>query len=256
MCSPLPRRPRQLGPQHLGHVDLDDDLPLEVAPGVEVEVLVGRASEAVVAHDPVGDEVARAGRDVVELHAPCRAARSDDHAQSRVGLDRAPFEVRFRVIAGSAMWKKRSRSTRPPRMRTYLTPFARGGSTTESNAEALERRRVQSMIVWSVFEMRSAWLRAASPRRRRCRRGSPSASCPTGRGGHRMSSRIRSTPPATPSCDRHSISRRVPAAAAKSRLVRGHADVVEESSRAVERLDVRERQAEAMSDRRAPGRPV
>ena len=45
----LPRRPRQLGAQHLRHVDLDDDLALEVAAGVEVEVGVGGASEAVCA---------------------------------------------------------------------------------------------------------------------------------------------------------------------------------------------------------------
>ena len=44
-----PRRPRQLDPQHLGHVDLDHDLLLEVAAGVEVEVLVRGAREAVKA---------------------------------------------------------------------------------------------------------------------------------------------------------------------------------------------------------------
>src|SRR3712207_8001221 len=33
----LPRRPRQLGPQHLGNVDLDHDLPLEVLARVEVQ---------------------------------------------------------------------------------------------------------------------------------------------------------------------------------------------------------------------------
>ena len=42
-----PRRARQLGPQHLGHVDLDDDLLLEVPPRVHVEVRVGRTGEAV-----------------------------------------------------------------------------------------------------------------------------------------------------------------------------------------------------------------
>ena len=73
----LPRRPRELRPQHLGHVDLDDDLLLEVPPGVEVEVLVRRAREAVVADDSVGDEVAGSGRDVVEreLHAERLDAR-------------------------------------------------------------------------------------------------------------------------------------------------------------------------------------
>jgi hypothetical protein len=33
---PLPARPRQLGPQQLRHVDLDDDLTLEVSTGIEV----------------------------------------------------------------------------------------------------------------------------------------------------------------------------------------------------------------------------
>ena len=45
----LPRRPRQLGPQHLRHVDLDDDLAVEVTAGVEVEVLVRRTREAKLA---------------------------------------------------------------------------------------------------------------------------------------------------------------------------------------------------------------
>ena len=43
----LPRRPPQLGAQHLGHVDLDHDLAIEVVAGVQVEVGVGGASEAV-----------------------------------------------------------------------------------------------------------------------------------------------------------------------------------------------------------------
>jgi hypothetical protein len=37
----LPRRRGQLAAQHLGHVDLHDDLLVEIAPGVEVEVGVG-----------------------------------------------------------------------------------------------------------------------------------------------------------------------------------------------------------------------
>ena len=42
-----PRRPRELGAQHLDDVRLDDDLRLEVPPGVQVEVLVRRPGEAV-----------------------------------------------------------------------------------------------------------------------------------------------------------------------------------------------------------------
>ena len=45
----LPRRPRELDAQHLGHVDLDHDLLLEVAASVEVQVGVGWAGEAVKA---------------------------------------------------------------------------------------------------------------------------------------------------------------------------------------------------------------
>ena len=43
----LPGRPAQLGADDLGHVDLDDDLALEVLARVEVQVGVGRAGEAV-----------------------------------------------------------------------------------------------------------------------------------------------------------------------------------------------------------------
>ena len=45
----LPRAPRELGPQHLGRVHLDDDLPLEVAACVEAEIRVCRASETKIA---------------------------------------------------------------------------------------------------------------------------------------------------------------------------------------------------------------
>ena len=77
----LPRRPHQLRPQHLRHVDLDDDLRLEVTAGVEVEVGVGGAGEAVVAHDAVGDEVAGARGDVVERHVACPSGSIDDDAE-------------------------------------------------------------------------------------------------------------------------------------------------------------------------------
>jgi len=83
----LPRRARELGANDLRRVDLDDDLALEVAAGVEVQVGVGRAGEAVVADDAVGDEVAGARRDVIEAQA--RAERLDRrNGQARVGLHR------------------------------------------------------------------------------------------------------------------------------------------------------------------------
>ena len=47
MCSPVPGRPRQLALQHLADVGLHHDLRVEVVPGVEVEVLVRLAREAV-----------------------------------------------------------------------------------------------------------------------------------------------------------------------------------------------------------------
>ena len=102
-CSPLPRRPRELLAQHLGHVDLDHDLLLEVAARVEVQVLVRRAGEAVDAgmvQPRYGLTVqlngtARAGRDVVERatspgprRSACRAPperRSGARPRSRRG---------------------------------------------------------------------------------------------------------------------------------------------------------------------------
>ena len=64
----LPRRPHQLRARDLGDVHLDDDLLLEVPVRVEVEVGVGGAGEAVVAHNAVGDEVTAARGDVEQLH--------------------------------------------------------------------------------------------------------------------------------------------------------------------------------------------
>ena len=76
---------RELGAQQLRHVDLDDDLPLEVSAGVQVEVGVGIAGEAVGAgmraapervDRPVEREVVaghlverRLGPDLVEVDA-------------------------------------------------------------------------------------------------------------------------------------------------------------------------------------------
>ena len=47
MCSPAQRADLQLAAQHLGRVDLDHDLRVEVVPGVQVEVGVSVAGEAV-----------------------------------------------------------------------------------------------------------------------------------------------------------------------------------------------------------------
>ncbi len=95
----LPRRPRQLAPQHLGRVDLDDDLLLEVAPRVQAEVDVGRAGEAVVAHDAVGDEVAGAGGDVVELALAGQRLDRDD-TECGIRLQRAALEAALAADRG------------------------------------------------------------------------------------------------------------------------------------------------------------
>jgi hypothetical protein len=88
---PLPARPRQLGPQQLGDVDLDHDLPLEVPPRIEVEVGVGAASEAEhagmsatsIGVDRVAEAVAAAGH-VVERRAGADLVEVDPHRLRRV----------------------------------------------------------------------------------------------------------------------------------------------------------------------------
>src|SRR4029453_12925810 len=80
-----PLRRGQFAPQQLGRVHLDHDLAVEVVPGVEVEVRVRVAREAVVAHHSVGDEVAGAGRDVVHRQLEPEGGYRD-HVEGYVGL--------------------------------------------------------------------------------------------------------------------------------------------------------------------------
>src|SRR6478735_9474399 len=87
----LPRGLAQLGPQDLGDVDLDDDLLLEIASGVEVEIRVRGTGEAVVADDAVRDEVAGPGRDVEQLHCPVERLHRYD-PQVRVAFHRTAFQ--------------------------------------------------------------------------------------------------------------------------------------------------------------------
>ncbi len=149
----LPRRLAQLGPQHLGHVDLDDDLPLEVPARVEIEVLVRRTGEAVVADDPVGDEITGAGRDVIEPHAvPSGSIRV---TRTRRGLIARPSSQHFRLIAGAVRWKKRSCWARPPRTRTVETAPGRRSSTA-SKPKRRSAAMVHARIVSSPLEIRSA----------------------------------------------------------------------------------------------------
>ena len=95
----LPRRLEQLGPGPLGRVDLDDDLALEVTAGVEVEVGVGGAGEAVNARmsaTPVG----------VDRPAERHPRRLRHLVQDRAGL--APRR------SGCRAPRARRRSGRPP----------------------------------------------------------------------------------------------------------------------------------------------
>ena len=62
-----PGRLRELAAQHVADVRLHDDLPIEIGPGVEVEIRVRVPGEAVVTDDPTRDEVPCAGRDVDHL---------------------------------------------------------------------------------------------------------------------------------------------------------------------------------------------
>ncbi len=96
---PLPPRPPQLTPQQLRHVDLDDDLALEVAAGVEVEKGVGATSEAIVADHPVGDEIAGTRGDVEHLHRAAERLDRDD-TELRLGLDCDAIDRPFAADGG------------------------------------------------------------------------------------------------------------------------------------------------------------
>ena len=61
----LPRTALERLAEEPGRLGFHGDLAIEVGAGAEAQVLVRRPSVAVVAHDSVCDEVARAGRDVV-----------------------------------------------------------------------------------------------------------------------------------------------------------------------------------------------
>src|SRR5262249_23527471 len=61
-----PGPPRELLAQQLLRVDLDDDLPVEIRPRPEPQVLMARPGIAVVADDSVRDEIPGTGGDVVK----------------------------------------------------------------------------------------------------------------------------------------------------------------------------------------------
>ncbi len=90
----LPAAAPQLLLEHLDHVHLDHDLRIEVRSAVEVEVLVRAAGEAVMADDAVGDEVARARRDVEQIPNPRQ--RGDVHdPKIRCCLHRRTDDIEF-----------------------------------------------------------------------------------------------------------------------------------------------------------------
>ena len=80
----LPRRARELRFEHLRRVHLHDDLALEIAARVKAEVFVRGAREAVVADYSVGDEIARAGRDVVQALFPHGFDGDDSEIRKRL----------------------------------------------------------------------------------------------------------------------------------------------------------------------------
>ncbi len=66
-----------------------------------------------------------------------------------------PSIERFRVIAGSTVWKNRSTSRRPPRSRTQTSPLGRfRGSTTHPKPSDFSEETVQLTISGSVLGIR------------------------------------------------------------------------------------------------------
>jgi len=82
----LAQEPRRFG--------LDGDLPLEVGTGAEAEVLVRGAGVAVVAHHPVGDEIARSGSDVEHRQFQTEGFNRND-SQGGIALQRGSLDDSF-----------------------------------------------------------------------------------------------------------------------------------------------------------------
>jgi hypothetical protein len=87
----LPQPRRELLSQQLGRILLDEDLGFEVEARREVEVFVEGTSVAVVANSAIGNEISRAGRDVIEPHLPDRLDRY--HPEIRLALQRLAFNA-------------------------------------------------------------------------------------------------------------------------------------------------------------------
>ena len=115
---------------------------LEVAPCAEVEVLVRRAREAVVADDSVRDEVPGAGGDVVERSRLPEGSIAVT-AQAVGGLDGAAFDRPLARDRRVAAWK--NRSARPPPRRSVAHATRRPSrSTVNPNANGRARTSPRS----------------------------------------------------------------------------------------------------------------
>ena len=158
---PLPARPRQLRPQQLRHVDLDNDLPLEVAAGVKAQVGMGLTGEAVMTDHTVGDEVPGSGGDVEhrELESDGSIATTPSFAGDFSAI---PSTDRLRVIAGSVRCNSRICSRKPPSRRTLRAPIEFGASTVYANPSRVIPSAVLAMISGSLLEIRRAPLRHPS----------------------------------------------------------------------------------------------
>jgi hypothetical protein len=68
----------QLPPQHLWRIHLHHDLPLEVPPGIEIQVGVAGSSETVVGNHTVGYKIASSSSDVVQRQIDAKRFDRDD----------------------------------------------------------------------------------------------------------------------------------------------------------------------------------
>src|SRR3990172_516854 len=103
---PPPGRSAQLAPEHLDQVDLDDDAPLEVAPGVVAKVLVVAAGEAVdagVLAAPVGGEAPAQGGQARHAH-PVQCALALDLLDGHLGHGRSLSVVAIEYLFYLLYW--------------------------------------------------------------------------------------------------------------------------------------------------------
>ena len=148
---------------------------LEVAAGVEVEVLVRRPSEAVVADHPVGDEVAGPGGDVVHRDVDARAAR---WRRPRAGI-----ALDGHAVDGALAGDRRVHREEEPQVPAQpadaagrtATPFGRRRSSSDvAEPEPIEAAAASSRMISSIGVADAEDAPAVRcPRRRRSRPGTP-----------------------------------------------------------------------------------